>query len=154
MTDHESDYHHDYVAAWNDHDPGRVVAQFARGGTYVDPTLEDPLVEDEIGEYVSDVATAFPDLHVEDRRTTATGAGVVHEWTMVGTHAGPLEGLPPTGNSIALDGVDIVTITEDGIASVRGYFDRQTFAEQLGLTFPEVIGQVPTLAVGMVAERL
>jgi hypothetical protein len=34
------------------------------------------------------------------------------------------------------------------------YFDQESFAEQLGLTFPAIIGQLPTLAVEAVKEAL
>jgi predicted ester cyclase len=79
---------------------------------------------------------------------------LVEEWTMHGTHSGFLDSLPPTGNRIALDGVSVVTISDDGITSIEGYFDQESFAEQLGLTFPAIIGQLPTLAVEAVKEAL
>jgi predicted ester cyclase len=79
---------------------------------------------------------------------------LVAEWTMRGTHSGPFDGLPPTGNEIELDGVDVVTVSDDGITSITGYFDQRAFVEQLGLTFPTVVGQLPTLAVGAVRHRL
>jgi len=154
MTGDELAYHERYIQGWNEHDPGTVVDQFARGGTYDDPNLEEPLAGEEIGEYVTEIASGFPDFHIEERRLAETDGGIVHEWTMHGTHSGTLDGLPPTGNTIALDGVDVVRIDSDGIISVRGYFDQKTFAQQLGLTFPTIIGQVPALAVGAVTERL
>lgn len=148
-------YHETYFEGWNDHDPDTVVAQFAPNGTYFDPNLEEPLTGPEIGEYVAEVAAGFPDFRIEDRRVVTADEGtVVHEWTMHGTHSGTIDGLPPTGNTLALDGVDVVTVSEDGITSVRGYFDQKTFAEQLGLTFPAVVGQVPTLAAGAVKTLL
>ena len=73
---------------------------------------------------------------------------------MHGTHSGFLDGLPPTGNRIALDGVSVVTISDDGITSIEGYFDQESFAEQLDLTFPAIIGQLPTLAVEAVKGAL
>ncbi|MEF8821889.1 MAG: ester cyclase, partial [Halovenus sp.] len=132
--------------------------QFAEGGTYVDPNVGEKLQGDEIGEYVEETIEGFPDVHFEEDRVMQTEIegefGLVVEWTMHGTHDGPLEGLPPTGKTITLDGVDIVTISEDGITSITGYFDQQQFAQQLGLTFPAIIGQLPTLAVGAARQAL
>lgn len=67
---------------------------------------------------------------------------------MHGTHDGPLNGLPPTHQTIELNAVDTVTLSEEGITAIRGYFDMSEVNEQLGLTFPTVIGQLPKLTVG------
>ena len=64
------------------------------------------------------------------------------------------EGLPPTGNTIALDGTSVVEIGPDGIREIRGYYDQKELAEQLGLTFPAVVGQLPTMVVGAAREVL
>jgi hypothetical protein len=73
---------------------------------------------------------------------------------MTGTHEGSFQGLPPTGETIEIEGVDIVTITDEGITSINGYFDQSAVMSQLGLTFPTVLGKVPTLAVGAVRAAL
>ena len=44
-----------------------------------------------------------------------------------------LEGDPPTEVSVALPGADFIAQKGDKIRSVRGYFDRSDFAEQLGM---------------------
>jgi hypothetical protein len=43
-----------------------------------------------------------------------------------------LHGLPPLGGSLALPGVDLVTVENGKIVAVERHFDRQTMAEQLG----------------------
>ena len=157
MLDNEKmAYHENYLEGWNSYDPETVVAQFAEGGTYVDPNVEEPSEGAEIGEYVVGIMNGFPDFRFEQRRLLMTNEeGVlVEEWTMHRTHSGSLDSLPPTGNRIALDGISIVTISDDGITSIEGYFDQESFAEQLGLTFPAIIGQLPTLAVGALKEAL
>jgi steroid delta-isomerase-like uncharacterized protein len=147
-----------YTEGWNDHDPATVADQFAENGTYVDPNVGEKLQGEEIAEYVAGTIEGFPDVHFEEHRIMQTDIegefGLVVEWTMHGAHTGPLEGLPPTGNTIVLDGVDVVTISENGIVSIRGYFDQKEFAQQLGLTFPAIIGQLPTLAVGAAKQTL
>jgi steroid delta-isomerase-like uncharacterized protein len=158
MTSERRQYFERYTEGWNDHDPDAVVEQFAPGGTYVDSALAEPLERDEIADFVTDTVTGFPDVRFEERRVVTAEEGaelvLVAEWTMRGTHTGPFEGVPPTGNEIELDGVDVVTVSDDGITSITGYFDQRAFVEQLGLTFPAVVGQLPALAVGAVEQRL
>ena len=58
---------------------------------------------------------------------------VAAEWLMKGTNSGPFAGGPPPGKSVALPGADFLTVDGDKISSVKGYFDRRTLVEQLGL---------------------
>jgi len=158
MTGDRQRYFERYVEAWNDHDPDAVVEQFAPGGTYVDSSLDEPLERAEIADFVADAVAGFPDVRFEERRVATVDEGdelvLVTEWTMRGTHKGPFEGIPPTGNGIELDGLEVVTVSDDGITSITGYFDGTEIADQLGLTFPAIVGQLPTLAVGVVEQRL
>lgn len=156
LPDRQTAYHDAYLEAWNDHDPERVVAQFAEDGTYVDPLFDEPIAGEEIAEFVRLSAGRFPDFRFEQRRVldVPDENARVEEWTMHGTHTGMREGLPPTGNSIALDGASVVELGPDGIRSIRGYYDQQELADQLGLTFPTVLGQLPTMVVGAVKEVL
>lgn len=151
-------YFETYTEGWNDHDPNTVVEQFADGGTYYDPNVAETIQGEAIGDYVATTIEGFPDVQFEERRVMETEIdgefGLVAEWTMRGTNTGPMAGLPPTGRKIELDGVDVVKISDNGILSITGYFDQKEFAEQLGLTFPTVIGQLPSLAVGAAKQRL
>lgn len=141
-----------YAEGWDRHDPDEVMAAFAPGGQIVDPTLNEPRSGEEIGEWVEETVTGFPDVHFESHRvmTTDVEGVLIVEWTMYGTHTGFFEGLPPTHNEIALDGVDVVTISDDGIESIQIYFDQSSIADQLGLKFPTIIRQLPKLAIGAV----
>ena len=147
-----------YEEGWNEHDPDKVMAQFSEGGTYYDPNVGEQIQGQEIGNYVAGAVEGFPDLHFEiGRRVTSDegdGLVLVAEWVMHGTHSGPLEGLPPTGNTIAVEGIDFITISDDGIESIKGYYDTREMANQLGLTFPAIIGQLPKLALGAVKQAL
>lgn len=71
-----------------------------------------------------------------------------------GTHKGTFNGLPPTGNTVTLEGVDIFAISEEGIESVKIHFDQSSMADQLGLTFPAIVGQLPQLATGAIRNAL
>lgn len=148
-----------YVAAWNDHDPDAVTAQFAPDASYEDPATDGALTRAEIGEFVAETVEAFPDVRFEVRRLHVLeehdGGGVVtSEWTMHGTHEGPLDGLPATGETIALEGMEVVEFSEAGITAIRGCFNESDVTEQLGLGFPAVVGKLPTLAAGAVRNAL
>lgn len=148
-------YYDRYVEAWNEHDPESVMEQFADGGTLDDPATDGTLTGQEIGEWVEETAKAFPDYHFEEGRRASNEQGVLFaEWTMHGTHDGPLNGVPPTHRTIEINAVDAVILSEDGITAIRGYFDMSEVTEQLGLTFPTVLVQLPKLAVSAVKNAI
>ena len=127
-----------YFDAWNRRDPVAIVATFAEGGTYSDPTVP-ALTGSALATHAGGLFAAFPDLSFEIVSAAQAGDhAVAAQWMMRGTNTGPLAGGPPTGSTIALPGADFITIDGDKIRSVQGYFDQKTFLEQLGL---QVIAQ-------------
>ncbi len=144
---HVTDFWDQYSEAWDDREPEAVMGAFAPAGEIHDPGRDEPMTGEEIGEWVASMLAGFPDVHFEEHRRVTNDAGdtIIVEWTMHGTHTGPFEGLPPTDRQVELDGVDIVTASEEGIESMRIYFDQSSIADQLGLSFPAVLGQLPKL---------
>jgi steroid delta-isomerase-like uncharacterized protein len=131
---HATDVARRYVEAWNRRSPDAIAAMFGEDGTYTDPVTNGPLRGTAIAEFAAGFFAAFPDLEFEITSNVGTGADVVLEWIMTGTNTGSLRGLlPPTGKRIALPGIDMIRVSGGRIASLRGYFDRQTMMEQLGL---------------------
>ena len=68
---------------------------------------------------------------------------VTAEWVMKGTNTAPWNGLPPTGASVTLPGVDVIRVVGNGIQTVRGYFDSGAVPRALGLDVivqPKAIG--------------
>ena len=123
-----------YIQAWNAHDGEAVVRTFADDGTYVDPTLPEPLSGDGIKGLVDALVTGWPDLTFETEGIVADGDRVVLQWRMTGTNDGPLPGMStPTGGRSNLPGIDVIAVGPDGITSVVGYFDQITLLAQLGL---------------------
>lgn len=134
-----------YIDAWNTRSPAAINAMFLEGGTYSDPVTNGPLTGPAIGAFAEGLFASFPDLSFEITSNAETGSGVVLEWTMRGTNTGSLRGLPPTGARIAQQGIDVIRVQHDKVVSVRGYFDRQTMLEQLGLQIvvqPQQIGPI------------
>ena len=128
-----------YFDAWNACDPAQIVAAITPAGGYADPTVSNPpLSGPSLEEHARAWFLAFPDLRFDVTSTARFAgahnpAGYVVHWLAQGTHAGRLQGLPAMHGSLALRGVDIITI-DDGasILAVERHFDRQTMAEQLG----------------------
>ncbi|MCL6562476.1 MAG: ester cyclase [Firmicutes bacterium] len=135
---------HRYFKAWNQHDPAGIAAALVEGGTYEDPSTGRPLQGEEIAAYADSLFTAFPDLAFQLTAESAFGPETMAaQWSMTGTNRGPFLGMPPTGKTVRLHGADFITFEHRGIRSVRGYFDRRTFAEQLGwqvVVQPEAAG--------------
>jgi steroid delta-isomerase-like uncharacterized protein len=126
-----------YFGAWNARDPGAVAAAFAAGGTYTDPTVGGPpLAGTAIAEHARALLAAFPDLSFEVLGGQPAGGQpngtVVAQWLMRGTNTGPWNGQPPTGRTVTVRGVGVITGTDGQVTSAEGYFDRQGLAEQLG----------------------
>ncbi|HET6838078.1 MAG TPA: ester cyclase [Gemmatimonadales bacterium] len=123
-----------YIEAWNSRSPAAIAEKFGAEGTYTDPVTNGPLSGAAIAQFAEGLFKAFPDLEFEITSNVETAAGVVLEWIMTGTNTGSLRGLlPPTGKKIALPGVDVIRVSDGRIGTLRGYFDRQTMMEQLGL---------------------
>ncbi len=123
-----------YVEAWNTRDTSRLAATFRTGGTYEDPNTNGPIGPEGLAEYAAGLFAAFPDLWFEEISIRDCGPDeVVVAWMMRGANRGSLRGLPPTGATIALPGVDLIAVRDGGVERVQGYFDRQSLLQQLGV---------------------
>jgi steroid delta-isomerase-like uncharacterized protein len=60
--------------------------------------------------------TAFPDMRETVEDLVAEGDKVVGRFTMRGTHSGEFMGVPPTGRSVTMSGIDIVRVAGGKIA--------------------------------------
>ena len=81
---------------------------------------------------------AFPDGTLTLDVLVEQGDTLADEWTIVGTHTGPLvmpDGteLPPTGKRIKIKGMDLVQHRDGKIAVYHMYYDNMAVAGQLGL---------------------
>ena len=132
-----------YFNAWNAHDCTAISATFAADGIFSSPsTGEVSGKKPEI--FAEPVWQAFPNIQFEITSYAETSPNkLVAEWLMTGINTGSLNGLPPTGKAIALKGVDLIEVNDDGIKLVTGYFDTKAVPIQLGLNVivqPFVVG--------------
>jgi steroid delta-isomerase-like uncharacterized protein len=138
-----------YIDAWNSRSPAAINGMFVDGGTYTDPATGGPLTGSAIGNFAGGLFDSFPDLGFEIISNADTASGVVLEWIMRGTNTGALRSSPPTGARIAMPGIDVIRVSGDKIVSLRGYFDRQTMLEQLGLQVVVQPHQVGPISFGV-----
>lgn len=123
-----------YGAGWNTRDADAVLATFTDSGTYQDPTTNGPIKGEQLKNHLEGLWSAFPDLSFEFSGMAETGANSASfEWLMTGTNTGSMNGLPPTGKTVALEGADFVQFADGKIESIKGYFDSGTVPRQIGL---------------------
>lgn len=96
--------------------------------------------------YLRKGRSAFPDMQVAIEELVATEDVVMAEVRITGTHEGELDGLPPTGRSVDIRGAGKFVVEDGRVEACHLYYDSREMAAQLGVTFPEILGQVPKLA--------
>jgi steroid delta-isomerase-like uncharacterized protein len=91
---------------------------------------------EEVSGYFRDTRTAFPDQRNELIALHHTEAGVIAEFTLKGTHEGPLRGIPATGKEFTCRCAAFFLFEQDRLVCERVYFDAATILGQLGLVQP------------------
>lgn len=126
-------------AAFNQHDAAAFAACYAVDAVVADPQMPEPLTGARaIAKDVGDWFGSFPDIEAHLTRTIVNGTDYAVEWSMNGTHKGPLvtpEGhLPATDRPIRLVVVTIGRTGPDGrIIEERRAYDLAGVMSQLGL---------------------
>jgi steroid delta-isomerase-like uncharacterized protein len=91
---------------------------------------------EEVSGYFRDTRAAFPDQRNELITLHHTDAGVIAEFTLKGTHEGPLRGIPATGKVFSCRCAAFFLFEQDRLVCERVYFDAATILGQLGLVQP------------------
>jgi predicted ester cyclase len=77
---------------------------------------------------------AFPDLHFDTEDVIEQGDKLVARFRATGTQTGEFMGMPATGKSVDVDGIDILRFGDNGLAHEHwGVFDALGMMQQLGL---------------------
>jgi len=136
----------DFVA-WENGDSSKVDVVSESLDVY-NPGLEGGEVHDResYAAYLQEGRSAFPDLQISIEEVLATEETVMAEVRITGTHDGEFKGLPPTGRSVDIRGMGRFSVTDGTVEACHLYYDSQEMATQLGVTFPEILGQLPRLA--------
>jgi steroid delta-isomerase-like uncharacterized protein len=89
-----------------------------------------------VREYFTELFAAFPDFDLTVRSTVADGDRTAVHWTAVGTMAGPLWGLSPTGARVSFEGIDVLQVRDGRIARNDAVVDGMSAARAIGLLPP------------------
>lgn len=152
-----------YVDMWNDRDYSAIPGLVSDAFVMYDPAAPGEGIPGPKGEvhgraglrgFMELVTTAFPDFEITILDILSDEDTVMYEVRLTMTHDGPLGGLPPTGRPVEIQGVSILRLGGGIVDEHRFYTDMTDTVEQLGLTFPQVIGQLPKLLVGKVRSYL
>ena len=84
-----------------------------------------------VREYFRETRAAFPDQRNELIALRHADDGVIVEFWLLGTHLGPLMGIPATGNAFRARMTAFFIFEGEGIVCERVYFDSRTVLRQL-----------------------
>jgi len=77
---------------------------------------------------------AFPDLRFEPQQFFTSGDRVAVYFRATGTNTGEFMGMPPTGKTMDVNGMDIVRFDDEGVGREHwGLMDAMKMMQQLGL---------------------
>jgi len=89
-----------------------------------------------VKEAMTNFRAAFPDLKFTTNHIIADSNMIWAQYTMTGTNTGPMMGMPPTGKSIKIDGMDLIRLENGKCVEHWGYNEGRKMMEQLGLMPP------------------
>jgi steroid delta-isomerase-like uncharacterized protein len=90
---------------------------------------------DAVRGYYATSRAAFPDQRNRIVALHHADDGVIVEFDLMGTHKGPMRGIPPTGRSFTCRMIALFLFEDDRIVCERVYFDTATILRDLGI-FP------------------
>ena len=146
-----------YVQLWNDRDYEMIPEVVSETFVMYDPAAPAKGVPGPKGEvhgrtglrqFMEVITTAFPDFEVTPLDMLTDENVAMYEVQLTMTHDGPLGGLPPTGRRVEIRGASILRFDSGVVQEHRFHTNMDDVKAALGLTFPQVIGQLPTLLVG------
>jgi steroid delta-isomerase-like uncharacterized protein len=94
-----------------------------------------------VKQFITMAHSAFPDFTARIDDIIAEDDKVVARTTFSGTHKGDFMGIPPTGNRISFQVIDILRFVDGKIVEHWGVDDNMTMMQQLGIV-PATMGAV------------
>ena len=93
-----------------------------------------PPTKDGVVQYFRLLRAAFPDFRMDVKDLIASGDKAVARLRVSGTHKGEFLGIPPTGNQVSMNLIDITRFGDDGLAREHwGVVDQFALMQQLGV---------------------
>jgi steroid delta-isomerase-like uncharacterized protein len=123
----------EHMASENVHDFDTTIGTFEHPRYELIATGEIYDGEADVRRYYAESRAAFPDQRNEVVALHHADDAVVVEFILLGTHLGPLRGLPPTGREFRCRMTALFVFEDDRLVGERVYFDQATILRQLGL---------------------
>jgi steroid delta-isomerase-like uncharacterized protein len=120
-----------HMAAENVHDFDAVIGTFEHPRYELIATDRVHDGEDAVRAYFRETRSAFPDQRNELISLRHADDAVIVEFWLLGTHAGPLLGIEPTGRSFRCRMTAFFLFEGEALVGERVYFDVATILKQL-----------------------
>jgi steroid delta-isomerase-like uncharacterized protein len=117
----------------NRHDFDVTIGTFEHPRYEIIPTGDVYDGEDAVRRYYEETRAAFPDQRNELIALHHADDAVIVEFDLLGTHLGPLRGVPPTGKDFRTRMAAFFFFDGERITCERVYFDLLSILTQLGL---------------------
>ncbi len=136
LRDHREALVREHMESENHHEFDVTLGTFGHPRYEIIPTGDVYDGEEEVRRYFEDTRAAFPDQRNELIALHHLDDGVVVEINLLGTHKGPLRGIPPTGKEFSVRVAAFFMFEGRDLVCERVYFDAATVLSQLGLVQP------------------
>jgi steroid delta-isomerase-like uncharacterized protein len=135
---------------WNAHDVPAILEHYNEDVVWRNIATDEVFTgKAEIGEYLSELFAAVPDLHLEVTLRVPRGRFVAEEYHLQGHHRGVLFGIPPTHRVLDIRCVSMVELRDGKWKEDRFYYDVSSVLRQMGLFPPLEAARTPVGQVGM-----
>lgn len=136
LRDHREALVREHMESENRHEFDATLDTFGHPRYEIVPTGDIYDGDEEVRRYFEDTRAAFPDQRNELLALHHIDDGVVVEINLMGTHEGPLRGIPPTGKEFTVRVAAFFIFEGRDLVCERVYFDAATMLSQLGLVQP------------------
>jgi len=120
-----------HMAAENEHRYEEAIGTFAHPRYELIATDRVHDGRGEVEQYFRETRTAFPDQRNELIALHHADDAVIVEFWLLGTHLGPLQGIPPTRREFRCRMTAFFCFDGTGLVCERVYFDSATILRQL-----------------------
>jgi predicted ester cyclase len=127
-----------YFEAIAEQDLEAMMAHWEPGGTGEIHGLVELTAPDTYRQWFGNLFEAFPDFRLEILDLVAEGEKAAVRWHATGTFNGSVrfEGMLPTGASVDITGIDLVTVRNGRLQRNEAYMNGAEMAQQLGALPP------------------
>lgn len=120
----------EWIAAWNSHDPDKLLPLFTDDALYEDVAFGSVNHgKAEIRKFVADEYDGVPDLELKLLRADFQGNHGTIEWTFSGTDKGVFK----TGKKFSVRGVSVIDLRDGKISRNLDFYDSATIMRQVGV---------------------